>query len=226
MSDLGVSVLVLVGAVMACEGARRAGARLLSGGACAAEFISTLQLSACTLELKLLGDAGVSRPQLLALALTYGTSVIQALTSRGATCNPSGALERFVHRERGEKRGGGEGGGALALVTRVACQFAGAIAARVAVQQVWARGLSEMHARHREDSFRCASPVARASLIQATAVELMCAFAVHATASCTRGLSENYRVHAVAAVITATAWAGWSWGSSQFQSDPSIRTES
>ncbi|KAL6478575.1 hypothetical protein MHYP_G00120080 [Metynnis hypsauchen] len=211
MADLAVSLLVLAGIVLACEVARRASARLLSGGvygACAAELISTLQLCACTHELKLLGDAGVSqRPPVLALALTYGTSVVHALTSCGATCNPSGACERFFR-----ERGGGLSAGArvAALTARVTCQFAAAVAARAAVRSVWARGLSDLHTRHRASAFRCASPIGHAPLLEAAAVEMACAFVVHAAASCTRSLQEKYRVHAVAAVITSAVYAGGS----------------
>ncbi|KAI4902430.1 hypothetical protein NFI96_022036, partial [Prochilodus magdalenae] len=216
MADLVVSLFVLAGTVLACEVARRASSRLLSGsayGAYAAELISTLQLCACTHELKLLGDAGVSQPPLLALALTYATSVVQALTSRGATCNPSGACERFL-RERGS--GSGSGGGlrtgarVAALAARVACQFAAAVAARAAVRRVWAHGLSDLHARHWASAFRCTSPIGGAPLLEAAAVETACAFVVHAAALGARSLREGYRVHAVAAVITMAVYAGGS----------------
>ncbi|XP_072551791.1 aquaporin-11 [Salminus brasiliensis] len=211
MADLVVSLLVLAGIVLVCEMARRASARLLSGGggysAYAAELISTLQLCACTHELKLLGDAGVSRPPPVALALTYAISVVQALTARGATCNPSGALERFL------RRGGGgwpTGARVAALSARVACQFAAAGAARAVVRRLWARGLSDLHVRHWASEFRCASPIERATLLEAVAVEMACTFVVHAAGACTRGLREKYRVHAVAAVITAAVYAGGS----------------
>ncbi|XP_007257850.3 aquaporin-11 [Astyanax mexicanus] len=213
MADLAVSLLVLAGIVLACELARRASARLLFGagagtGAYAAELISTLQLCACTHELKLLGDAGVSQPPPVALALTYATAVVQAFTARGATCNPSGALERFLRRRDGDSDSNGKGW--RTLVARVACQFVAAVAARDAVRRLWARGLSELHARHSASAFKCASPVGSAPLLAAAGVEMACAFAVHATASCTRGWRETFRVHAVAAVITAAAYAGGS----------------
>ncbi|XP_066540413.1 aquaporin-11 [Hoplias malabaricus] len=211
MSDLWVSLLVLVSIVLVCELVRRASARLLSDGGYGvyvAEFVSTLQLCACTHELKLLGDAGVStQPQLLALALTYVTSVVQALTSRGATCNPSGALERFLRRSDGALTGARL---AAVMLARVASQFAAAVAARLVLRRVWARGLSELHARHWASAFQCASPIVRAPLLEAAAVETICAFAVHASSSCTRTLQAKHRVHALAAVITTVSFAGGS----------------
>ncbi|XP_028818034.1 aquaporin-11 [Denticeps clupeoides] len=201
MEDLVVSLSLLAGIVLLCEASRRAATRLLARSdycAYAVETISTFQLCACTHELKLLGDVGHVGPR-VGLTLTYLITVVHALTFHGAVGNPSGALERAY-------RGSLTGGRALA---RICCQLAAAAAARAALPCVWAAAASDLHLRHKAQGFRCASPV-RAALLRAAAVELGCAFTVHAAAARAQALQEKYRIHAVAAVITLLVYAGGS----------------
>ncbi|KAE8287672.1 Aquaporin-11 [Larimichthys crocea] len=94
MTDLYVSLAVLGAAVTLSEALRRTAARLFPGAywIYLLEAASTFQLCCCTHELKLLGET--ARLELLVgLTLTYTMTVIHLLTFRGATCNPSGALE-------------------------------------------------------------------------------------------------------------------------------------
>ncbi|XP_076846926.1 aquaporin-11 [Brachyhypopomus gauderio] len=201
MADIGVSLCVLAGIVLTSEIARRTTTKLLarkSYGIYMVELISTVQLCACTHELKLLGEVGRVELQ-LALTLTYVISVVHALTFHGAVGNPSSALERLY---RGTLTG-------RCALTRISCQFAAAVAARAVVHHVWALGLSDLHLRHKLFGFKCISPI-NAPLLKAAAVELACAFAVHTTAHRTRGVEEKYRVHVIAAVITTAVYAGGS----------------
>ncbi|CAN9493050.1 unnamed protein product [Ophioblennius macclurei] len=199
-TDAAVSVALLAGLVALCEASRtllsRALARAPTLSACAAELVSTFQLCCCTRELKMLSEVGGVEPR-LALTLTYVASVVHAFTFRGAVGNPCGALEH-AHRAR-LPRG--------CALRRIACQFAAAAAARVAVPLVWALGLSGVHARHALRGFRCVSPV-HAPLYVAAAAELACAFAVQTVITHTRQVEQKYRVHAVAAVITWVVYAG------------------
>lgn len=197
MAAVLVSVLVLVGIVCVCELARRATRTLLNRRQCGiytAEIISTAQLCACAHELKLLSEAAPG----VALSLTYVIAVVHALTFRGATGNPTGTLERYWCDSLG---------GACAL-RRTACQFAGAVLAALAMRRAWAFGFSDVHARHERAGFACASPIANVPLVEAVAVELACAFAVHAAVTVTRDVGEKYRVHVIAAVITVLVYAG------------------
>ncbi|XP_053356564.1 aquaporin-11 [Clarias gariepinus] len=196
-ADMAVSLCVLLLVVFTCEIARS----LLCGerrdySVYVAEIISTVQLCACSHELKLLSE---DAPE-IALILIYVISVVHALTFRGATGNPSALFERYCC---------GSLSGACAL-WRTACQLVAATATGLAMQRVWAFGFSDLHARHARSGFACASPIEHVRLLEAVAVELACAFSVHATATLTRGVEEKYRVHAVAAVITAVVYAGGS----------------
>ncbi|XP_061596306.1 aquaporin-11-like [Cololabis saira] len=195
MVDLGVSLLVLGAAVLLCEAARRAAARLLPGpaGLYLQEAASTFQLCCCTLELQLLGvDLPVS------LALTYGTTLVHLLTFREATCNPGAVLERAW-------RGDAPRGAAVPLL--LAAQFGAAAAARSWAACVWSLGLSAAHRRHRGAGFLCSDPLG-GTVPQAAAAELACAFAVQAAAMHAHKLDEKLRAHFMAAVITAVVHTG------------------
>ncbi|XP_039986798.1 aquaporin-11 [Xiphias gladius] len=198
-ADVAVSLSVLAGIVALSYATRRFLNRTLAGtglSGYAGELVSTFQLCCCTHELKLLSEVGGIEPR-LALTLTYLASVVHGLTFCGAIGNPSGALEHAYHARIS---------GRCAL-GRIACQFAAAAAARVAVPVIWGLGLSRLHVRHKLLGYRCVSPI-RAQLPEAAAVELACAFVVQTAITRTRSVEEKYRVHAVAAVIAAVVYAG------------------
>uniref|UniRef100_A0A673BYA7 Aquaporin n=1 Tax=Sphaeramia orbicularis TaxID=375764 RepID=A0A673BYA7_9TELE len=198
-ADVAVSVWVLAGVVALSDAGRRLLLRASADcgrAAYAVELVSTFQLCCCTHELKLLSEVGGVEPR-LALTLTYLASVVHGFTFRGAIGNPTGALEH-AYRER-LTRG--------CALRRIACQFAAAAAARAAMRMVWGVGLSALHVRHKDLGYQCTSPI-RASVLTATAVEMMCAFAVQSAITHTRSVEEKYRVHAVAAVITTVVYAG------------------
>ncbi|XP_062860480.1 aquaporin-11 [Trichomycterus rosablanca] len=193
MADVAVALAVLAVIVLICEIVRKRAAQC---GVHLSELVSTVQLCACAHELKLLSE----REPGIALTLTYVISVVHALTFRGAHANPSGTLERWF-------AGSLSGAGAL---SRCACQLAAAAGAGALMRRAWALGLSDLHAHHALSGFRCTSPIENVSVLVAAAVELACAFTVHAAATLTRGLDEKLRVHAVAGVITLVVYAGGS----------------
>ncbi|XP_071362506.1 aquaporin-11-like [Trachinotus anak] len=200
MTDLWVSLAVLGAAVLLSEATRRAAARL-SPGACwiyLLEAASTFQLCCCTHELKLLGEtARLELP--VSLTLTYTMTVIHLLTFRGATCNPSGALESVC-------RGASSGRAAAVLI---ACQFGAAAAAQVFAASVWSLGLSDIHVRHQRFGFRCFDPLG-GTVLEAAAAELVCAFIVQAAAMHVHKVEERLRHHCIAAVITGLVYTGGS----------------
>ncbi|XP_040006514.1 aquaporin-11-like [Xiphias gladius] len=200
MTDLAVSLAALGAAVLLSEATRRTAARLFPGayGIYLLEAASTFQLCCCTHELKLLGETARLEPP-VGLTLTYTMTVIHLLTFRGATCNPSGALE-------GVCRGTSTGRAAVVLI---ACQFAAALAAQFFAAAVWSLGLSDMHLRHRRFGFRCFDPLG-GTVLEAAAVELACAFVVQAAAMHVHKVDERLRAHCVAAVITALVYTGGS----------------
>ncbi|XP_045894756.1 aquaporin-11-like [Micropterus dolomieu] len=200
MTELYVSLSVLGAAVLLSEATRRTAARLSPGAywIYLLEAASTFQLCCCTHELKLLGEtARLGLP--VSLTLTYTMTVINIITFRGATCNPSGALEG-VCRGTSSVR---------AAVVLIACQFGAAVAAQFFATSVWSLGLSDVHSRHQRFGFRCFDPLG-GTLLEAAVVELGCAFVVQAAAMHVHKLDEKLRAHFIAAVITAVIYAGGS----------------
>ncbi|AWO99707.1 putative aquaporin-11-like [Scophthalmus maximus] len=199
MTDLWASLAAVGAAVLLSEATRRS-ARLLPGacGTYLLEAACTFQLCCCTHELKLLGDTAPLPPP-LGLGLTYTMTVVHLLSFRGATCNPTAALESVC---RGTSS-------ARAAVALVACQFASAVAAQSFAAAVWSLGLSDVHVRHQKFGFRCFDPLG-GSVPEAAAVELLCAFTVQAAAVHAHRVDEKLRVHCIAAVITALVHTGGS----------------
>ncbi|XP_035033741.2 aquaporin-11-like [Hippoglossus stenolepis] len=199
MTDLWVSLAVLGVAVLLSELTRRTAA-LLPGASRVylLEAASTFQLCGCCHELKLLGESG--RLELpVGLTITYTMTVIHLLTFRGAACNPSGVLEGFC-------RGGSSGKAASVLIL---CQFGAAVAAQHFAAAVWSLGLSDLHLRHQKFGYRCFDPLG-GTVLEAAAVELVCAFMVQAVAAHVHRVPEKLRVHCFAAVITVLVYAGGS----------------
>lgn len=197
--DLPVSLSVLAGVVTLSEVTRRVLTSALGRTGLwvyAVELVSTFQLCCCTHELKLLSDVGGIELR-LALTLTYLAAVVHGLTFGGAIGNPCGALELAYHTRISRR----------CALRRIACQFAAAAAARAAVPLIWGIGLSGLHARHKLLGYQCVSSV-HAPLLKAVSVELACAFAVQTAITHTRPVEDKYRVHAVAAVITTSVYAG------------------
>ncbi len=198
MTDLYASLAVLAAAVLLSEAVRRTAARLSPGDywIYLLEAASTFQLCSCTHELKLLGEtARLELP--VSLSLTYTITVIHLITIRGATCNPSGALESVCRGTSSVK----------AAVVLIACQFGAAVAAQYFAVSVWSLGFSDVHIRHQRFGFRCFDPLG-GTVLEAAAVELVCAFTVQAAAMHAHKLDEKLRDHFVAAVITAAVYAG------------------
>ncbi|XP_037543181.1 aquaporin-11-like [Nematolebias whitei] len=200
MTDLWVSLSVLAAAVLLCEATRRAAAPLLGEvyRLYLLETVSTFQLCCCTHELKLLAQTGGLAPPGSA-ALTYTITVVHLFSFRGATCNPSAALESVCRGARSVR----------AAVLLMAFQFGAAAAARVFAASAWSLGLSDMHLRHQKFGFRCFDPLG-GTVLEAAAVELACAFTVQAAAMHAHKLQETLRVPFVAAVITAVVYTGGS----------------
>ncbi|KAM4620129.1 aquaporin-11-like [Polymixia lowei] len=201
MTDLVVSLALVVAIVLFCEAARRAVVRFNPRdyyGIYLLEGVSTFQLCACTHELKLVGEAGRVEPY-VGLTLTYVITVIHVSTFRGASCNPNGALEKLY-------RGNVTAKGAAAFV---ACQFLAAVFAQFSAASAWTLGLSDLHVRHGKFGFKCFDPIS-GTLMEAAAVELACAFAIQAVVLHLHKLDEKFRVHAIAAAITSLVYAGGS----------------
>ncbi|XP_015243376.1 PREDICTED: aquaporin-11-like [Cyprinodon variegatus] len=200
MADLWVSLGVLAAAVLLCEAARCAAARLLRGvyWTYLLEAVSTFQLCCCTQELKLLGES-IRLDLSTSLTLTYFVTFVHLSTFREATCNPAAALESFC-------RGASSVWEAALLIS---LQMGAAVAAQGWAATVWSLGLSDMHLRHQKFGFRCFDPLGGTPL-EAAAVEMFCAFTVQAVATHIHRLDERLRVHCFAAVITALVYAGGS----------------
>lgn len=200
MTDLYVSLAVVAVAVLLSEAVRRTAARLSPGAywIYLLEAASTFQLCCCTHELKLLAET--TRLELpVSLTVTYIITVIHLVTFREATCNPTGALESVC-------RGSSSVKAALVLI---AFQFGAAVAAQFFAVSVWSLGLSDVHVRHQRFGFRCFDPLG-GTLLEAAAVELMCAFTVQATAMHIHRVDEKLRAPLFAAVITALVYTGGS----------------
>nr|XP_043897593.1 aquaporin-11-like [Solea senegalensis] len=201
MTDLWVSLAVIVAAVLLSEAVRRSSARLFAGAPWIylVEAASTFQLCSCTHEIKLLAESGRLEPPLLGPALTYTITVVHLITFQAATCNPIAVVESFC---RGSRSG-------RAAVIVICCQFAAAVAAQFFAGSVWSLGLSDVHVRHQKFGYRCFDPLG-GSLLEAAAVELACAFFIQAAVLHLHKVDEKLRVHFIAAVVTALVAAGGS----------------
>ncbi|KAA0715255.1 Aquaporin-11 [Triplophysa tibetana] len=200
MSDLSVSLSVLLGIVVFSEVARRTVLYLLSNrdrSVYALELISTFQLCACTHELKLLAEVGGLEPR-IGLTCTYVISVVHGLSFHGAICNPTGVLDQLCRGTLTHR----------SALARISCQLIAAALARGAMPHAWALSPSDLHARHGSTGFKCTRSPVNASLLQAAAVELGCAFVMHTAVSNVHKVHELYRVPAIAAVITTLVYAG------------------
>ncbi|XP_072514961.1 aquaporin-11-like [Salminus brasiliensis] len=201
MADAAVSLGVVVGIVLLCEAARRTSKALISSADYSlycTEVVTSLQLCACTHELKLLGESGRLDPQ-TGLTLTYLITVVHVLTFSGAFCNPSGALEQLY---RGSLR-------PLTSLALIACQLGAAWLSRYAALYLWSLGLSDLHLDHRSNGYKCFSPIG-ASLPVAAAVEMACAFVLQAVVMNIGTFGENLRVHVLAAAVTSLVYAAGS----------------
>ncbi|XP_026183531.1 aquaporin-11-like [Mastacembelus armatus] len=198
MTDLWVSLAVLGAAVLLSEATRRVAVRCFPGPRWIylLEAASTFQLCSCTHELKLLGETA-QLGLAVSMTLTYTMTVIHISTFRQAACNPSASLER-VYRGTSTVH---------TAVVLIACQFGAAVAAQVFAASVWSLGLSGIHLRHQRFGFRCFDPIG-GTVLEAAAVELVCAFIVQAAALHVHKLDEKLRAHCVAAVITALVCTG------------------
>ncbi|KAI2653339.1 Aquaporin-11 [Labeo rohita] len=200
MADLTVSLSVLVGIVVFSEVARRTALYLFPKRnwiIYVLELISTFQLCACTHELKLLAEVGGLEPQ-IGLTLTFLISVVHGFTFHGAICTPTGALEQVCRGTLTRE----------SALTRISCQLIAAVVARSVMPHVWALALSDLHTQHSLTGFKCTNSPVNAPLLWAAAVELSCAFVLHAAVSNLEKVEEKYQVPAIAAVITALVYAG------------------
>ncbi|CAL8364542.1 unnamed protein product [Lota lota] len=198
MADLGVSIALIACIVLFSEAARRATKRLCSDDyrIYLVEAVSTFQLCACTHELKLL--AVMDRVEShIGLTLTYIMTIVHVSTFHEASCNPATVLEHV-------RRGTTSAKGAAVLISG---QFVAAIIAQFSVASVRSLGLSDLHSRHEKLGYRCFDPIS-GTLLQATGVELACAFCMQATVMHIHKLDAKLRIHAVAAVVTSLVYAG------------------
>ncbi|XP_042286619.1 aquaporin-11-like [Thunnus thynnus] len=200
MTDLWVSLSVLGAVVLLSEVTRRAAARFLPGDyrIYLLEAASTFQLCSCTHELKLFGETA-QLELAVGLTLTYTMTIIHLVTFRGASCNPTGALESVC-------RGSSSFRAALVVI---ACQFGAAVAAQYFAAAMWSLGLSDVHLRHQRFGFRCFNPLG-GTVLEAAAVELACGFIIQAAVMHVHKLDEKLRAHFIAAVITALVYTGGS----------------
>ncbi|XP_067276056.1 aquaporin-11 [Pseudorasbora parva] len=200
MADLTVSLSLLGGIIVFSELARRTASYLFPNRnwiIYVLELISTFQLCACTHELKLLAEVGRLEPQIV-LTLTYFISVIHMLSFHGAICNPTGSLEQLCRGTLTRR----------CALTQISCQLIAALVARLVMSHLWSLALSDLHAQHTRMAFKCTNSPINAPLLQAAAVEMSCAFVMHAAISNVDKVGEKYRVHAIAAVITTLVYAG------------------
>uniref|UniRef100_A0A8C4QYQ3 Aquaporin 11 n=1 Tax=Eptatretus burgeri TaxID=7764 RepID=A0A8C4QYQ3_EPTBU len=196
---LAGSLLALALTVSTCEALRRCSRRLLPGAVhslLAAELLSTLQLCACTYELRLLGEGGVLTPR-FALTLSFAVTLVHGLTLEGC-CSPCGALELQYGASEASRDS----------AARVLAQFVGAVLSGRCAAAFWALGLSPLHAAAPASYLGsgCRSPL-RASAALGTAAEALCAFAFHVALLGSRRAQRSLAVPFVSATITALVFA-------------------
>ncbi|XP_067841784.1 aquaporin-11 [Heptranchias perlo] len=211
MNDLLVSAGVLAGTVTICEVLRRTAKELLHPRRrrgrqsrpdplpleVSVELFSTLQLCICTHELRLLGCSGLlSGHCALGLLLTYLMTLVHVSSFGGASCNPVSCLEQFL---RGQSSG-------AAAASKVLAQFTAASVARRLSEMVWFLDMSDIHVRHRQRQYECASAL-NATASSGAVVEFACAFALRTALFRFAHLEWRHKIHLVAAVVTFLVFA-------------------
>uniref|UniRef100_A0A8D0GYB2 Aquaporin 11 n=1 Tax=Sphenodon punctatus TaxID=8508 RepID=A0A8D0GYB2_SPHPU len=197
VDEIWVSPLVMA-AVMLLTAACRAMTRHLVHhirhlGSFLLEMFASLQVCACTNELRLLADMPPA-PH-VALTLTYVLTVLHGLTLSGSTINPSSTLEQLLRSRISLK---------MSWV-KTAAQFTGAVGATFFMSFIWSLKITKSHSGALAQD--CSNPI-QTTITEAFALELLFSFLFHLAVLQFDSVKFKMKVHLIALLITILVYGG------------------
>nr|XP_060622781.1 aquaporin-12-like [Anolis sagrei ordinatus] len=202
MAGLNVSIAFFFFTLGLCEALRKLSKRIFPPWmytCLVAEILSSFQMCACCLELKMLREIGpwgggfgpdVNLTLLFLLFLVHGASF------DGASANPSVSVQEYLALDSSFG----------ATVTKVLAQFLGMEAASIFTKQYWSKELTEFHMIQNLIARSCSSSLGT-SASHGIFVEAMCSFFFHLVILRFQKSSSMYRIPIVALTVTALTYA-------------------
>nr|XP_014429956.1 aquaporin-12-like [Pelodiscus sinensis] len=201
MAGLNVSIAFLLSIVAICEAARRVSKRLLPLGVyhgLVRELVSSLQMCACYLELRMLmefGPWGGGFGPDVTLTLLFLLYVAHGVSFDGASANPTVSLQEFLLMDSSL--------GATAV--KLLAQFAGVEAAGILTAHYWSWELTDFHLIQNLMAQDCSSSL-HTSLPHGTFVEGLGSFFFHLVGLKFQHSHPLYRVPVLAGTVTALVY--------------------
>lgn len=203
MAGLNISIAFFFSVVILCEVTRKISKRIFPRKmyfCFAGELISSFQMCACYLELKMLREIGpwsggfgpdVSLTLLFLLFLVHGASF------DGTSANPCVSVQEFLVLDSS----------LWVTLVKLLSQFIGMEAARVFTKQYWSRELTDFHIIQNLISYDCTSSL-NDSVSHGIFVEALCSFLFHLITLRFRVSFPMHKVPIVALTVTALTYTG------------------
>ncbi|XP_072263750.1 putative aquaporin-12B [Pyxicephalus adspersus] len=174
----------------------------------ASELASSLQLCACYMEIRMLGEVGMwgggFGPDVV-FTLLFLLFLAHGVTFGGASANPTVSVQDFLLRD----------GPFIETIVKLLAQYAGMEVARFLTKQYWMLELTDFHTIQMMMLDDC-SPSLQSSLAQGIFVEALCAFCYHLVLLRFQNSRQIYRIPTVALTVTLLAYAGSSYTAAYF----------
>ncbi|CAM4600332.1 aquaporin-12-like [Lepidochelys kempii] len=201
MAGLNVSIAFFLSVVAICEVVRQVSKRLLPLGVyhdLVRELVSSLQLCACCLELRMLMDIGPwgggFGPDVI-LTLHFILYLIHGVSFDGASANPTVSLQEFLVMDSSF----------VVTAVKLLVQFVGMEAAGILTTHYWSWELTDFHLIQNLMALDCNSSI-HTSLYHGIFVEGICSFFFHLVALKFQHNDPWYRAPILAATVTTLAY--------------------
>ncbi|TFK03964.1 orexigenic neuropeptide QRFP [Platysternon megacephalum] len=201
MAGLNVSIAFFLSVVAICEVIRQVSKRLLPLGVyhgLVRELVSSLQLCACCLELRMLMEIGPwgggFGPDVI-LTLLFIIYLIHGVSFDGASANPTVSLQEFLVMDSSF----------VATAVKLLVQFVGMEAAGILTTHYWSWELTDFHLIQNLMALDCSSSI-HTSLYHGIFVEGVCSFFFHLVALKFQHSHPLYRAPVLAVTVTTLAY--------------------
>ncbi|XP_053895980.1 aquaporin-12-like [Malaclemys terrapin pileata] len=201
MAGLNVSIAFFLSVVAICEVIRQVSKRVLPLGVyrgLVRELVSSLQLCACSLELRMLMEIGPwgggFGPDVI-LTLLFIIYLIHGVSFDGASANPTVSLQEFLVMDSSF----------VATVFKLLVQFVGMEAAGILTTHYWSWELTDFHLIQNLMALDCSSSI-HTSLYHGIFVEGVCSFFFHLMALKFQHSHLLYRAPVLALTVTTLAY--------------------
>lgn len=203
MAGLNVSIAFFLSVVAICEVVRQVSKRLLPLGVyrdLVRELVSSLQLCACCLELRMLMDIGPwgggFGPDVI-LTLRFILYLIHGVSFDGASANPTVTLQEFLVMDSSF----------VVTAVKLLVQCVGMEAAGILTTHYWSWELTDFHLIQNLMALDCNSSI-HTSLYHGIFVEGVCSFFFHLVALKFQHNDPRYRAPILAVTVTTLAYTG------------------